>query len=102
MALVVILRNYKIELTLERAIEHGIAGDRAFDVDAFLPRDRDRRLDAFDFLTAENAAFAAVRIESRNGDARFVDAELAKMLMPGADGCDHPFDGRPFGGICQG
>ena len=101
MTLIVVLRDDQIEFALERAIEHGIAGDWPFDVDAFLLRGLDSRLDAFDFLAAENAAFTAMRIQAGDRDTRFVDAKFAEMLMSGTDGSDHPFDGRTFGGVLQ-
>jgi len=89
MALVVVLRDYEIKFPLERAIEHCVAGDGPLDVDAFLLGDLDRRLDALDFLPAENAPFATVRIQAGDGDARFGDAEFTKVLVSRADRGDN-------------
>src|SRR6185436_20310414 len=101
MALVVVLRDYEIKFPLERAIEHCVAGDGPLDVDAFLLGDLDRRLDALDFLPAENAPFATVRIQAGDGDARFGDAEFTKVLVSRADRGNDSFDGMTLGGVVQ-
>ena len=50
---------------------------RAGDSPAFGRERGDRRLDDLDFLAAERAAFARVRIETGDGEARLGDSEIA-------------------------
>ena len=48
--------------------EHGVAGHRPVDIIALLAQALDGRFDDIDVLPSEQAAFARMRIERRDGD----------------------------------
>ena len=58
-------------------VEHGVGWMRARDPPAFSRQRGDCRLDDFDFLPAELTGFSRVRVESRDGEPRLGNAEMA-------------------------
>ena len=58
-------------------MEHRVGRMRTRHSPAFGRKRCDRRLDDVDFLAAELAAFAGVRIETGHGEARLGDPEIA-------------------------
>ena len=90
--LVVIHAQRRIIVGARAGVEHGVGGVGAGHPPA-LGRERgDRRLDDLDFLAAELAAFAGMRVEAGDREPRLGDAEVA--LQPAQCRAAARFDQR--------
>ena len=67
-------------------VKHGVASERAGDVDAGLPRRRDGGRDDLDFLAPEQPALAGMGVEPADEDLRRRDTEAPQRRV-----------GRPYG-----
>ena len=79
-ALVVVHGEHGVDGFLADAREQGVGGQRANQREPFAAQEVEHGFDHFDFLTAEVAGFASVRVEAGDGDARLSDAELASQV----------------------
>src|SRR5690242_3707865 len=96
--LIVILRDYEIEFAFERTIEHRVARDRPFDVDAFALRLFDRGCDVIDLLGAEDTALPAMRIKTCDRDAGTSEAQRFEVRIARTNGAQHTLGGAALRG----
>ena len=78
--LVVVKRDHSVEMTLLRQVKNGVGRDRSGDVEAPGPQILHGRCDFLDFLAAEHAPLAAVRIQRRHCNSGFRETESGKLL----------------------
>ena len=88
-ALVVVHRDHDIELARAGAHEDGIGRMRSTDIEPFGPRLLHRRCDLLDFLAAEQAALARMRIDAGDRDARRASELARQMRGRDAQGLQH-------------
>ena len=88
--LVVIHAEGRVIAPPRRRVEQRVGRERPERVDALLAQQPDRRLDRLDLLAPHGSAFAGMRIEARDGNARLRNAEIAakRRRRNAADGDD--------------
>ena len=90
-ALVVIHGDHGVELLRPQFHEDGVAGHRPVDIIALLAQALDGRFDDIDVLPSEQAAFAGMRIERRDGDAAARNAKRLERLVGERHDTAYPF-----------
>src|ERR1700733_6106507 len=80
-ALVVIHGDHGVELLRAQRYKDSVAGHRAVHIVSLFAEALDRRLDDIDVLPSEQAAFAAMRIERRDGDAAARNPKRLERLV---------------------
>src|SRR5689334_17975884 len=85
MPLVVILRHHDIELTAGGPPEDRVRRPWSGHLQPLSAGALDGRADGPEFLIAEHAAFARVRVQARDGDPRPLEAEAAQAIVRDLD-----------------
>ena len=91
MALVVIHGDHGVELLGAQFHEDSVAGHWPVDVVPLLAETLDGRFDDIDVLAAEQAAFAGMGIEGRDGDAAARNVKRLERLVGERDDAANPF-----------
>src|SRR2546423_5304258 len=79
--LIMVTRNHRVELAARCAQENRVRGVRPRHLKSFFAASLDRRRDLRRLLDAEQSALRAVRIQSRDGDARTLDAPTLQLAV---------------------